>query len=169
MDKESDNYLAETIFKMIGAMDKKMTSNSKAASRYIFSLLDSLKIPCLECKMFDGSGLSRRNSFTPESIVHLLVYARKNYNTMLIDSLLSVAGYDGTLKTRMVGAPGQGKVFAKTGTHSNASGLAGYVKTLDNERLVFVFMYNGEKVYSFKKIEDQLCNILTSFFYSNFQ
>ncbi|MEJ5285819.1 MAG: D-alanyl-D-alanine carboxypeptidase [Candidatus Kapaibacterium sp.] len=169
MVKESDNYLAETVFKMIGAVDKKMTSNSKEAIRYIFYLLDSLKMPCLECKMFDGSGLSRRNRFTPEAIANLLIYFINSQNSVIIDSLLPIAGYDGTLKERMIGTTAQGKVFAKTGTHSNASGLAGFVKTLDNERLVFVFMYNGRRPYSFKKIEDELCTVLSSFFYSNIQ
>jgi D-alanyl-D-alanine carboxypeptidase len=169
MNKNSDNYLAETVFKLIGAVDKRMTSNSKEAIHYIFSLLDSLKIPCAECKMNDGSGLSRRNRFSPESIIHLLVNSMSNINTSFLDTLLSVAGFDGTLKMRMIGTSAQGKVFAKTGTHSNASGLAGFVKTLDNERLAFAFMYNGEKAFHFKKVEDELCRILAEFFYANTQ
>ncbi len=168
MNKNSDNFIAETVYKMIGAYDRKMTSNSKEATRYIFSLLDSLKISCSECKMYDGSGLSRRNRFSPESIIQLLEYAELKKPSWNFDSLLSVSGYDGTLKTRMVGTSAEGKVFAKTGTHSNASGLAGYVKTLDNERLAFVFMFNGERVGHYKKIEDELCKVLSGFFYSHF-
>ncbi|MFN3781222.1 MAG: D-alanyl-D-alanine carboxypeptidase/D-alanyl-D-alanine-endopeptidase, partial [Candidatus Kapaibacteriota bacterium] len=167
MNKESDNYLAETVFKIVGAVDKKMTSNSKEAVRYIFSLIDSLKIPCSDCKIYDGSGLSRRNRLSPESILRILVFLKTNPNTMFIDTLLSVAGFDGTLKNRMVNSSAQGKIFAKTGTHSNASGLAGFARTLDNERIIFVFMYNGEKVFLFKKVEDQLCKILAEFFFSN--
>lgn len=167
MNKESDNYLAETVFKIVGAVDKKMTSNSKEAVRYIFSLVDSLKIPCADCKIYDGSGLSRRNRLSPESIIRILIHLKTNPNTQFMDTLLSVAGLDGTLKNRMVNSSAQGKIFAKTGTHSNASGLAGFAKTLDNERIVFVFMYNGEKVFLFKKVEDELCKILAEFFFSN--
>jgi len=167
MNKNSDNYIAETIFKMIGAYDRKMTSNSKEAVRYILTSLDSIKIPCLECKIYDGSGLSRRNRLSPESIIHLLTYAVTRKPNWNFDSLLSVSGFDGTLKSRMVGNFAEGRVFAKTGTHSNASGLAGYTKTRDNERIVFAFMFNGEKVLQFKKIEDELCRILTEFFYSH--
>lgn len=169
MNKESDNYLAETVFKIIGAVDKKMTSNSKEAVRYIFSLFDSLKVPCADCKMYDGSGLSRRNRFSPESILKILILTKQNPAFQFFDTLLSVSGFDGTLKVRMVGTTAQGKVFAKTGTHSNASGLAGFVRTRDNERIAFVFMYNGEKAFQFKKIEDELCILLSEFFYSNFQ
>ncbi|ROL60704.1 D-alanyl-D-alanine carboxypeptidase/D-alanyl-D-alanine-endopeptidase [Bacteroidetes/Chlorobi group bacterium MS-B_bin-24] len=167
MNKNSDNYLAETVFKMIGAYDKKMTSNSKEAVRYILTSLDSAKIPCLDCKIFDGSGLSRRNRISPESIVHLLAFVANRRPNWHFDSLLSVSGYDGTLKSRMIGTCAEGRVFAKTGTHFNASGLAGYTKTRDNERLVFAFMFNGERVVQFKKIEDELCRILTEFFYSH--
>lgn len=169
MNKESDNYLAETVFKIIGSIDRKMTSNSKEATRYIFTLLDSLKIPCAECKMFDGSGLSRRNRFSPEAILQILIYLKQGPNPQFIDTMLSIAGYDGTLKLRMVGTFAQGRVFAKTGTHSNASGLAGFVQTRDNERIAFVFMYNGEKAFQFKKIEDNLCILLSEFFYANYQ
>lgn len=169
MNKESDNYLAETVFKIIGTVDKKMTSNSKEAVRYVFSLFDSLRISCADCKMFDGSGLSRRNRFSPESILQILIQIKQNPGIQFFDTLLSISGFDGTLKNRMVGTTAQGKVFAKTGTHSNASGLAGYLKTRDNERIAFVFMYNGEKAFQFKKIEDELCVLLSEFFYSNFQ
>ncbi len=167
MNKNSDNFIAEIVFKMIGAYDKKMTSNSKEAVRYVFNLLDSLNIPCLECKMYDGSGLSRRNRFTPESIVQILKTAKSNPSTAFFDTLLSIAGCDGTLAKRMIGTSAEGKVFAKTGTHSNASCLAGYLKTLDGELLAFAFMFNGEKVGTYKDIEDKLCIILTDFFYFN--
>lgn len=167
MNKNSDNYLAETVFKMIGAYDRKMTSDSKEAVHYILSTLDSFAIPCLDCKIYDGSGLSRRNRFSPESIVLLLLNSKNDPKTAIIDSLLSIAGYDGTLKNRMNGTQSQGRVFAKTGTHSNSSGLAGYLKTLDNERIIFAFMFNGDFVGTYKKIEDNLCQLLTSFFYAN--
>ncbi|MCX7880138.1 MAG: D-alanyl-D-alanine carboxypeptidase/D-alanyl-D-alanine-endopeptidase [Ignavibacteria bacterium] len=167
MNKNSDNFVAEVVFKMIGGYDRKMTSNSKEAVRYIFKLLDSLQISCLDCKMYDGSGLSRRNRFTPESLIQLLAFAKSNLQTNVIDSVLAIAGYDGTLKSRMNKTPAEGKILAKTGTHSNASGLAGFARTLDGERLIFAFLFNGEKVGTYKSTEDSLCIILASFFYSN--
>ncbi|MGQ9819716.1 MAG: D-alanyl-D-alanine carboxypeptidase/D-alanyl-D-alanine endopeptidase [Candidatus Kapaibacteriales bacterium] len=167
MNKNSDNYLAETIFKMIGAYDRKMTSDVKEATRYIFSVLEKYNISCSECKIYDGSGLSRRNRFSPESVILLLKNAKFDPQTSIIDSMLAVAGFDGTLQNRMVGTTSQGRVFAKTGTHSNASCLAGYLRTLDDERIIFAFMFNGDLVGTYKKIEDDLCQILSSFFYAN--
>lgn len=167
VNKNSDNYLAETVFKMLGAYDRKMTSDAKEATKFIFSVLNKYSIPCLDCKIYDGSGLSRRNRFSPESVVLLLKNAKFDTQTSIIDSVLAVAGFDGTLQNRMVGTISQGKVFAKTGTHSNASCLAGYLRTLDNERIIFAFMFNGDFVGTYKKIEDDLCQILSSFFYAN--
>lgn len=167
MNKNSDNYLAETIFKMIGAYNRKMTSDVKEAVRSVFSILDKLNIPCVECKIYDGSGLSRRNRFSPESIILLLRNSKFDPQTSMIDSLLAIAGFDGTLQNRMIGTTSYGRVFAKTGTHSNASCLAGFLRTLDNERIIFAFMFNGDFVGTYKKIEDELCQILSGFFYAN--
>lgn len=167
MNKNSDNYLAETVFKMLGAYNREMTSDAKEATRFVFSVLEKYNIPCLDCKIYDGSGLSRRNRFSPKSVVLLLKNAKSDPQTSIIDSMLAIAGFDGTLQNRMVGTIGQGRVFAKTGTHSNASCLAGYLRTLDNEKIIFAFMFNGDFVGTYKKIEDDLCRVLLSFFYAN--
>ena len=166
--KNSDNYLAENIFKMIGANSGKLKDNGKEARQIISLLLDSLKINCPDCQFNDGSGLSRRNRVNSLAIVNLIEKIYENNNIRAIfDTSLSIAGIDGTLKNRMTGTLAENNLHAKTGTHGNVSALAGVVKTLDGESIAFAFIFNGNNVGIYKQVENQLGILLSEFFYFN--
>jgi D-alanyl-D-alanine carboxypeptidase/D-alanyl-D-alanine-endopeptidase (penicillin-binding protein 4) len=166
--KNSDNYLAENIFKLIGAHSGKMVENAKESKMIIRNVLDSMNIDFDKCVLYDGSGLSRRNKLTAVAGIKLLINATNNENiNNVIDSSLSVAGCDGTLKKRMRHTLAADNLKAKTGTHRNVSGLCGIVKTLDGERLAFCFIFNGPSVGLYKQLENKLGIILAQFFYFN--
>ena len=63
----------------------------------------------------DGSGLSRDDLATPESLVHLLAYAARQPWGAEFLGTLPVAGEDGTLENRMKGTAAAGRIQAKTG------------------------------------------------------
>ncbi len=91
-------------------------------------------------QLIDGSGLSRRNVVTPETLVLVL---RRMYDATGASpwmTALPVAGRDGTLEGRMKGTAAENNVRAKTGTMSNIRSLAGYVRTQDGEPLAFAIM-----------------------------
>jgi D-alanyl-D-alanine carboxypeptidase len=166
--KNSDNYLAENVFKLIGARSGKMVENAKESKLIIRDLLDSMNIDFSKCVLNDGSGLSRRNKLTSKAGIKLLINAFDNDEIKAImDSSLSVAGRDGTLKKRMRYTLAAGNLKAKTGTHRNVSGLCGIVKTLDGENLAFCFIFNGPSVGLYKQLENKLGIILAQFFYFN--
>lgn len=168
MLKNSDNYLAENVFKLIGAHSGKMVENAKESRQIIINLMNTLHINFDKCELFDGSGLSRRNKITAETGIELLnvIYKNNDIKTV-IDTSLSIAGIDGTLKNRMRYTLAEGNLKAKTGTHRNVSGLCGVVRTLDGERLAFCFIFNGPSVGLYKQIENKLGVILAEFFYFN--
>jgi D-alanyl-D-alanine carboxypeptidase len=99
--------------------------------------------------------------------VKLLASASRLSFGRQLDSTLPVAGYDGTLRNRMIGTLAENNVHAKTGTHGNVSALSGYVTTLDGERLAFAFMFNGPSVGVYKTVENELGTLLAQFFYFN--
>lgn len=163
INKNSNNYYAENLFKFNAATARK--DNNLATSAKL--LLDSLVGNYLEnhkgeIKIFDGSGLSRRNRLSAASLIDLLKNVSKsNYFGSFLSSL-AIAGRDGTLEKRMRGTAAELKVFAKTGTHRDVSALAGIVRTNDGEIFLFAFLFNGGGVGSYKLLENQMCEIIAS-------
>ena len=94
-------------------------------------------------QLVDGSGLSRRDVITPETLLIVLRHMYDATGASPWMRALAVAGVDGTLNNRMKGTPAEGNVRAKSGTMSNIRSLAGYVTTRDSERVAFAVMVNN--------------------------
>ena len=91
----------------------------------------------------DGSGLSRYNYVTADSIVWLLTYLWADpRHAGPFQATLPVAGVSGTLANRMKGTPAEGRVRAKTGTMSHVRSIAGYLTALNGEPVAFAIVAN---------------------------
>lgn len=166
-NKNSDNYLAEHLFKMNAAVNKNYDRDYDKSRDLLFSTLKELNIDCKNCDINDGSGLSRRNRLTTKGIVSLLAKANELDLGKAYYNSLSIAGRDGTLRRRMQSTSAENYIHAKTGTLRNASGLAGYATSIDGERFAFAFVFNGYNVSNYKRTEDELAELLAGFFYYN--
>ncbi|NUP82954.1 MAG: D-alanyl-D-alanine carboxypeptidase/D-alanyl-D-alanine-endopeptidase, partial [Nonomuraea sp.] len=118
--------------------------------------------------MRDGSGLSRRDGFSPGSIVQLLsaVRAKPWFSTWY--EALPIAGNSdrftgGTLRSRMANTPAANNVHAKTGSLTGVTALSGYVTSAEGEPLVFSIMLNQYLSGSPKDIEDKIAVRLAQF------
>lgn len=96
----------------------------------------------------DGSGLSRHDYVTPETIVRVLDAMRRHKDAGLFYDALPIAGVDGTIAGRMKGSAAERNVHAKTGTVDKARSLSGYVTTADGRALLFSFLCNNFSVPS---------------------
>jgi len=168
MNKNSVNYVAENLYNMVGSLAQKDSVTTLSARKLEDSLMRNLaknstqlKKEIGEFKVYDGSGLSRRNKFSSRMICELLHdVSESNFFNSFINSL-SVCGTDGTLLKRMKQTNAQMNLKAKTGTHRDVSGLAGYVNDLDGNTYAFCFFFNGPSVGTYKMIENELghhCN-----------
>ncbi|MDX9791539.1 MAG: D-alanyl-D-alanine carboxypeptidase/D-alanyl-D-alanine-endopeptidase [Candidatus Kapabacteria bacterium] len=164
VNKESDNYLAEILFKMIGANSGAYHDNAPASRKIIDSIINVDGIECDECKLNDGSGLSRRNLTSVEALVGLLVSAGKFSFYETYKNSMSLASVDGTLKKRFKSTAAESNLRGKTGTLRNVSALAGYVDTMDGEELAFAFVFNGPNIGVYKQIENELGQILSEYY-----
>ncbi|STX39175.1 D-alanyl-D-alanine carboxypeptidase/D-alanyl-D-alanine-endopeptidase [Legionella feeleii] len=163
MLKESDNGIAESLFKTIGALythEAGSFINGNNAVRAILAEAAHLNFP--PTTLIDGSGASRYNFITPEQIVALLQKAFYSDYAAYFISSLPVSGVDGTLKDRMKDPLTRGKVHAKTGSMSAVSSLSGYLETKTKRTLIFSIMINGfvDSPEKYKALEDKLCAIL---------
>lgn len=90
----------------------------------------------------DGSGLSRHDVITPETIIRVLDAMRQSPNFKVFYDALPIAGVDGTIRSRMKGTVAEGNVHAKTGTLDMVRSLSGYVTTADGRLLLFSVLSN---------------------------
>ena len=142
MDHESDNFTAEILLKQLGAALSFQGTTATGAA-VVRQLLQEQGIPLAGVRIVDGSGLSRLDRLTANTLVAMLraSWLDQDLREILIASL-PVAGRSGTLGSRMRGTAAAGRVRAKTGTLNEASALSGYVK----RRIAFSVIQNGSPV-----------------------
>jgi len=141
--KPSQNFYGETILKTLGRVVSGAGS-AQAGRTVVGDTLRGWGIPADAFVMYDGSGLSRYNYVTADTIVAILkhVWQDEKLRGPFI-AALPVAGHDGTLDTRMRNTVLDGHVQAKTGTISNVRSLSGYLETRSGDRLVFSMIANN--------------------------
>ncbi len=98
--------------------------------------------------LVDGSGLSRHNLVTPETLVQTLTVMESTPMFASYLNSLAVSGVNGTLKTRFLLDNLQGNIFGKTGTLSGVVSLSGYMYLPERETLVFSIVVNNSDLPS---------------------
>jgi D-alanyl-D-alanine carboxypeptidase/D-alanyl-D-alanine-endopeptidase (penicillin-binding protein 4) len=91
----------------------------------------------------DGSGLSRYNYLSPETIVRVLDVMRQDTAFQVFYGALPVAGVDGTLANRMKGTYAEANARGKTGFVAQARSLSGYVTSADGRLLLYSLLCNN--------------------------
>ncbi|MFB9473353.1 D-alanyl-D-alanine carboxypeptidase/D-alanyl-D-alanine-endopeptidase [Nonomuraea salmonea] len=163
--KLSNNIHAEILTKAMG----REVSDQGTWSAGLKVTTDFAKANGVELlNMRDGSGLSRRDGFSPASIVQLLSSVRgKPWFSTWYESLPIAGNSDrftgGTLRSRMQGTPAANNVHAKTGSLTGVTALSGYVTSADGEPLIFSIMLNQYLSGSPKDIEDKIAVRLAQF------
>lgn len=166
MNKPSDNWIAEFLFKTIGAEVKGEPGTWRKGRDSVTEFLGEIMSEPPAYRFVDGSGLSRYNLLNAELLTDLLVYMSHNFELMPeFTASLPIAGVDGTLKNRMQAMSAEKVLRAKTGTLSGVSALAGYTKTADGEVLAFGILishYVGSSATA-RGIQDKIGDYLTQF------
>ena len=143
--KPSQNQIGEMLFKTIGL--ERGTAGTAFAARQVVEkqLQDWGAIPS-GFVVRDGSGLSRYDYVSPETIVHVLAAMRRDTAFAAYYDAMPIAGVDGTIRSRMRGTPAAANVRAKTGSVAQARSLSGYVRALSGDTLIFSVLANNWNV-----------------------
>ncbi len=164
INKHSDNFLAECLFKTLGAEATGEQGNSFYSQQAIQKFIKDNNIYFSGTEIVDGSGISRSDKVTPLSITGMLekMYFDLNYFDAFYNSL-SIAGVDGTLRGRMMGTFAENNFRGKTGTLNGVSGLAGYFTAPDGEDYIVTIMFEFTKGGwgYYRDIQDQIVDVLT--------
>ncbi|HET6165885.1 MAG TPA: D-alanyl-D-alanine carboxypeptidase/D-alanyl-D-alanine-endopeptidase [Marmoricola sp.] len=137
----SDNNAAEVIAHHVGIAVRQDGSFAGGVAG-VLEVLRGLGVDTTGASVYDGSGLSRRDRLSADTLLDVLRLAGSAEHPELRQVLtgLPVAGFTGSLQWRFDDAPAaaRGRVRAKTGTLTGVSGLAGVITDLDGNRMVFV-------------------------------
>jgi D-alanyl-D-alanine carboxypeptidase/D-alanyl-D-alanine-endopeptidase (penicillin-binding protein 4) len=143
LGKNSDNFVAEMLFKVMGA-ERHQPGRSEDAVAAVRAALTDAGLDFERATIVNGSGLFRGNLVAAQQLAELLRTAYRDpamRNEYVAH--LAIAGVDGTLENRMRDLPAPGIVRAKTGTLNGAIALSGYVLGPQPDRVyAFSFLSN---------------------------
>ncbi|MCM1984351.1 D-alanyl-D-alanine carboxypeptidase/D-alanyl-D-alanine endopeptidase [Lyngbya confervoides] len=94
-------------------------------------------------RLADGSGLSRQNLVSPNTLTDTLLAMERSPHFEPFRNSLAIAGEQGTLRQRFQGTPLVGHLWAKTGTLKGTVTLAGYLQKPTGPRLIVSIMANA--------------------------
>lgn len=161
--RESDNFLAETIFRTIGKErfgDDRYASSAKAETM----VLDSVGITGLDdIVICDGSGLSPGNLVSPAFFCRLLRTMLDSDPDGTFLNSLPIAGVNGTVASFLPGLPDEVRrcVHLKSGSHTGVKTYSGYYLPKSGPAVIFSIMINHGKA-SGKKLSSAAGEIISS-------
>ncbi|GAB4299234.1 MAG: D-alanyl-D-alanine carboxypeptidase/D-alanyl-D-alanine-endopeptidase [Ignavibacteriaceae bacterium] len=166
INKRSDNFMAECLFKTLGAEYSGKQGNSFFATQAIITFMKENGIFSEGTSIVDGSGISRFDKVTPGAISRLMermYFDLKNFDDFY--NSLSIAGVDGTLSDRLIGTCAENNFRGKTGTLNGVSSLSGYLTTKSGDDLIitiiFEFKRGGAKLH--RDIQDKIITALCDY------
>ncbi|HEY8145861.1 MAG TPA: D-alanyl-D-alanine carboxypeptidase/D-alanyl-D-alanine-endopeptidase, partial [Kofleriaceae bacterium] len=177
LGKYSNNFVAETLLKTIGAVKRPDQHKPATWDDGLVAVRGWLEGTVGWKKdgyyYGNGSGLFASNRFSPRELASLLAAAYRDFRfgPDYVASL-SIAGVDGTISRRMSRGPAAGLVRAKTGTLSGVSTLSGYAALDGRAPLVFSILVNGfsdEQANSARVLQNEICEAMIPFLESGRQ
>lgn len=153
--KNSNNYVAETVYKLAGGKYKNSTGTVDAANEMFLDYCKRNGLDTSDIRIVDGSGVSKNNIMTSDFVTSFLLNEAKKENFDAYYQTMAKPS-EGTLKNRMLYF--NGNLRAKTGSLSDVSAIAGYLTTQKGNMVAFDIMINDHKLKSNKKkiIEEEI-------------
>jgi serine-type D-Ala-D-Ala carboxypeptidase/endopeptidase (penicillin-binding protein 4) len=161
MNLASDNFIAETLAKGVGAYGSGR-GTTRAGMARIRALLAQNGAAGAGDRLADGSGLSRENRVSAATMVRLIAAADADpeWGAALLGSL--ARGGEGTLVRRFTSGPATKRVRAKTGYLNGVSSLAGRVVSRRGQRYAFAMLMNTADIGGARATQDRVVALLAS-------
>ena len=162
VNKNSNNVMAQMLFLALGLGPRNFEGKhigpatrekSRAA---VQQWLTAKQLVFPELVLENGSGLSRTERISAQSLGRLLVNAYSSPIMPEYISSLPLMGLDGTTKNRLKTSPLAGFAHIKTGTLQNVRGIAGYVLAASGRRYAVVSIVNGSAAHKSQTLHNQL-------------
>lgn len=141
-NRTSNNLFAEVLLRTLGRSNTEPgNSTADLGLRLVKAKLTGLGVNANGYRQADGSGLSRKNLLSPQTLVQTLIGMSKTPEAAIYRDSLPVGGVSGTLASRFKNYPNQ--IQAKTGTLTGTIALAGYANPNQYQQLAFGILVNN--------------------------
>lgn len=142
LNKRSQNFYGESLLKLLAARFCG-TGTWEAGARLLRDYLLSIGLDPGGFEVADGSGMSRRNRFSPRQLTHLLARMfRHRWGSEYLRTLPFSGEPELRWERRLATPPYRGNVLAKTGTLAAVSTLSGYAKARSGKLYAFSILCN---------------------------
>lgn len=139
--KPSQNQIGEVLLRAVG-LERTGVGTADSGIAVASRQLASWGIPRDGYALHDGSGLSRADLVSPQTLTRILDRMQTSPDFSVYYYALPIAGVDGTIAHRMRGTPAANNVHAKTGSLQWVRSLSGYVTDASGQRLIFSALCN---------------------------
>lgn len=156
INKFSNNVMARQLMLTIGAERGRRPATPANASIVIRQWLSQQGLDMPELVIENGSGLSRIERISAANMGRLLLQASASEVGPLLHDSLPIAGFDGTMRKRLVSANAAGNAYIKTGTLEGVRAIAGYVDAVNGEKYIVVSMINHPNAAAAQAAHDAL-------------
>jgi len=143
INKYSNNVMARQVYLTLG--NDTAPATAERARQRVGDWLNLRGLRFAELEIENGSGLSRRERISADSLNRLLLDAWKNPVMPEFVSSLPIVGIDGTMKKRLNGSDATGRAHIKTGTLDGVKTAAGYALDARGRRYAVTFFINHPK------------------------
>ena len=165
VNKDSDNYIADIVFKTLGAARYGLPGTLEKGARAVSEWAGEQGLRPERVHLINGSGLTHSNRLRPGDLGQLLnkLYHELDVGPEFLQSL-AVGGIDGTIHHRFHGSVA-GQVRAKTGTLFGVSVLSGYVGDRPGVLVFCIFVqgFRGRRLESIRHAQARIVETLLRF------
>lgn len=140
-NQKSVNLFAEHLLLQLGGKNQEECTR-KNGLKVIEQFLKDQKVTNQGVNLVDGSGMSRFNTLTTQSLTQLLLVMNKSKHKSAFRNSLAVSGKSGTFKRFMDDANSIGKVAGKSGYMERVRSYTGYLK-IESGEVAFSIMVNN--------------------------
>lgn len=142
INKESDNFYAEMLFKAASYNKNKTLGTTEDAVQLAKKFANEIQLDTTNIQMVDGSGMGTANLITTKDFTRLLIQSQKMpWFSTYYDSF-SISGIDGSFKNRFKNTELEVNLRGKSGYISGARTITGFLTSKKGNRLAFSIATN---------------------------
>ncbi|MBI5922615.1 MAG: D-alanyl-D-alanine carboxypeptidase/D-alanyl-D-alanine-endopeptidase [Betaproteobacteria bacterium] len=156
INKFSNNVMARQLFLTIGAEYPAIAGRNEGGAKVIRTWLQEKQLDFPEMVLENGSGLSRHERLSADSLTRLLLAAWQSPLMPEFLASLPLSAIDGTMKHRLNLQALAGQAHVKTGSLEGVKTIAGYVHDQSGRWHIVVFLVNHANAAAAQPAQDAL-------------